>query len=150
MALKNFEKKQNTEETLQQLQKMMPNFIKRRWKNVTDDGDEMAWEEYFEYFLPVDEAARPKLELLQMAKLWRKRQEDTEWAGPVLADGAGEAADGGNPPSTLPPPLLAGEDLLRISTESTPPRRPAARAARRMSREGRILTRSFVKHHGRR
>ena len=56
---------------------MMPKRVKRRWKIVTDDGEETDWEEYLDFLFPEDEAARPNLKLLQMAKLWRKQREET-------------------------------------------------------------------------
>ena len=37
-AWKNFEEEHGTEETLQQVRKMMPKRVKRRRKIVTDDG----------------------------------------------------------------------------------------------------------------
>ena len=37
-----------------------------------------GWEEYFDYIFPEDEAAKPNLKLLAMAKLWRKQKEQTE------------------------------------------------------------------------
>ncbi|XP_043227706.1 crooked neck-like protein 1 [Amphibalanus amphitrite] len=88
-AWKNFEEEHGSEETLLQVQKMMPKRVKRRRKIVTDDGEETGWEEYFDYIFPEDEAARPNLKLLQMAKLWRKQQEDSD--APGTETGAGEA-----------------------------------------------------------
>ena len=43
---------------------MMPKRVKRRWKIVTDDGEETDWEEYLDFLFPEDEAARPNLKLL--------------------------------------------------------------------------------------
>ncbi|KAF0291869.1 Crooked neck-like protein 1 [Amphibalanus amphitrite] len=132
-AWKNFEEEHGSEETLLQVQKMMPKRVKRRRKIVTDDGEETGWEEYFDYIFPEDEAARPNLKLLQMAKLWRKQQEDgdapatetgpgetqteTETGGPgeeaegssPAGEGAGRSSPageeaGGTPPGTPPPP----------------------------------------------
>ena len=85
--------------------------------------EETGWEEYFDYIFPEDEAARPNLKLLQMAKLWRKQQQDPEPEASSDAAGAETAAagpaggaeettaaeEGGTPPGTPPPP--AGADL---------------------------------------
>ena len=44
---------------------------------MSDDGKETGWEEDFDYIFPEDEAARPNIKLLQMAKLRRKQREET-------------------------------------------------------------------------
>lgn len=36
---------------------------------------EAGWEEYFDYIFPEDEAAKPNLKLLAMAKMWKKKKE---------------------------------------------------------------------------
>merc|ERR1719270_29142 len=48
--------------------------MKRR-KIETEDGSDQGWEEYFDYIFPEDEAAKPNLKLLAMAKMWKKQKE---------------------------------------------------------------------------
>lgn len=72
--------------------------------------EETGWEEYFDYIFPEDEAARPNLKLLQMAKLWRKQQETTEkpdteadeGVGPSTSQAADVEEEGHTPPGTPP------------------------------------------------
>ena len=37
-----------------------------------------GWEEYYDYIFPDDEANMPNLKLLQMARLWKKNQQQME------------------------------------------------------------------------
>ena len=39
-----------------------------------EGGDDVGWEEYFDYIFPEDENARPNLKLLAMAKMWKKQK----------------------------------------------------------------------------
>ena len=41
----------------------------------TEDGSDQGWEEYFDYIFPEDEAAKPNLKLLAMAKMWKKNKD---------------------------------------------------------------------------
>lgn len=74
-AWKAFESEVGTEDSLAEVNNLMPNKVKRRRKVVTDDGVDAGWEEYYDYIFPEDEANKPNLKLLQMAKLWKQRQE---------------------------------------------------------------------------
>merc|ERR1711978_49621 len=80
-------------------------------KIETDDGSDQGWEEYFDYIFPEDEAAKPNLKLLAMAKMWKKQKEivpaeeaDTEKADdeveeriPIGDDGDSKDVDEENP-----------------------------------------------------
>merc|ERR1711920_816039 len=55
----------------------MPRRVKKRRKVETDDGSDGGWEEYFDYIFPEDEAAKPNLKLLAMAKMWKKNKDDS-------------------------------------------------------------------------
>lgn len=39
---------------------------------------EEGWEEFFDYIFPEDEATKPNLKLLEMAKAWKKQQQKVE------------------------------------------------------------------------
>ena len=52
--------------------------MKKRRKVQTEDGSDQGWEEYFDYIFPEDEAAKPNLKLLAMAKMWKKNKEQQE------------------------------------------------------------------------
>merc|ERR1712025_576150 len=55
---------------------LMPRRVKKRRKIETEDGSDAGWEEYFDYIFPEDEAAKPNLKLLAMAKMWKKNKDD--------------------------------------------------------------------------
>ena len=51
---------------------MMPKRVLQRRRIQTEDGSDAGWEEYFNYIFPEDEASKPNLKLLAMAKAWKK------------------------------------------------------------------------------
>merc|ERR1712059_72149 len=61
-----------------QVGELMPRRVKKRRKIETEDGSDQGWEEYFDYIFPEDEAAKPNLKLLAMAKMWKKKKETTD------------------------------------------------------------------------
>ena len=76
-AWREFEKESGNEKTKRVVDDLMPRRIKKRRKIQSEDGTDQGWEEYFDYIFPEDEAAKPNLKLLAMAKMWKK-QKDTE------------------------------------------------------------------------
>ena len=58
-----------------QVHQLLPRRVKKRRKVQTEDGSDQGWEEYFDYIFPEDEAAKPNLKLLAMAKMWKKQKE---------------------------------------------------------------------------
>lgn len=42
---------------------------------------EEGWEEFFDYIFPEDEATKPNLKLLEMAKAWKKQQQKVQEEG---------------------------------------------------------------------
>merc|ERR1719220_2359845 len=54
---------------------LLPRRVKKRRKVQGEDGSDQGWEEYFDYIFPEDEAAKPNLKLLAMAKLWKKNKD---------------------------------------------------------------------------
>jgi len=84
-AWSEFESEEGDEKSQAQVGDLMPRRVKKRRKIETEDGSDQGWEEYFDYIFPEDEAAKPNLKLLAMAKMWKKQKEvvpteDTEEA----------------------------------------------------------------------
>jgi len=75
-AWSDFESEEGDEKSQAQVADLMPRRVKKRRKIETEDGSDQGWEEYFDYIFPEDEAAKPNLKLLAMAKMWKK-QKDT-------------------------------------------------------------------------
>jgi crooked neck len=48
--------------------------------NILFQSDE-GWEEFFDYIFPEDEATKPNLKLLEMAKAWKRKKEKAEEEG---------------------------------------------------------------------
>lgn len=70
-----FESSYGDEKNQEAVVQQMPKKVKKRRKIVTEDGTEAGWEEYFDYIFPTDEAAKPHLKLLEIAKKWKKAQQ---------------------------------------------------------------------------
>ena len=60
--------------SMKNVDSLMPRRVKKRRKIQSEDGSDQGWEEYFEYIFPEDEADKPNLKLLAMAKMWKKNQ----------------------------------------------------------------------------
>lgn len=84
-----FEASHGDEQTQEAVTKQMPKKVKKRRKIVGEDGSEAGWEEYFDYIFPTDETAQPHLKLLEIAKKW-KRQQQQQTGGDQDAQGAEE------------------------------------------------------------
>ena len=54
----------------------MPRRVKKRRQLTTDTGADAGWEEYWDYIFPEEEAAKPNIKLLEMAKKWKQTKED--------------------------------------------------------------------------
>lgn len=74
-AWKEFEKEEGDDKSKKVVDDLMPRRVKKRRKIQSDDGIDQGWEEYFDYIFPEDEAAKPNLKLLAMAKMWKKQKE---------------------------------------------------------------------------
>ena len=73
-AWTDFESEDGDEKSQAQVADLMPRRVKKRRKIETEDGSDQGWEEYFDYIFPEDEAAKPNLKLLAMAKMWKKQK----------------------------------------------------------------------------
>ena len=101
---RDFEQENGGEEEKREVGGLMPRRIKRRRKIQTEDGSDGGWEEYFDYIFPEDEAAKPNLKLLAMAKMWKKQKavepaEDEDDGGERTAseNGNEESGEGEEP-----------------------------------------------------
>ena len=65
---------QGDEKSQEEVAQLLPRRVKKRRKIQTEDGSDQGWEEYFDYIFPEDEAAKPNLKLLAMAKMWKKQK----------------------------------------------------------------------------
>merc|ERR1712112_27067 len=74
-AWRDFEREDGDEKSQAEVHQLMPRRVKKRRKIETDDGSDQGWEEYFDYIFPEDEAAKPNLKLLAMAKMWKKNKD---------------------------------------------------------------------------
>ena len=79
MTFYTFILKESEDETpLRAVEKLMPRRVKKRRKIQSEDGTDQGWEEFFEYIFPEDEADKPNLKLLAMAKMWKKNKDVTQ------------------------------------------------------------------------
>merc|ERR1712130_726628 len=111
-AWSDFESEDGDEKSQSQVADLMPRRVKKRRKIETEDGSDQGWEEYFDYIFPEDEAAKPNLKLLAMAKMWKKNKEEGDATETdvetesrridVMADKQGEEEEEENPDADDP------------------------------------------------
>nr|CAG4640657.1 EOG090X01R1 [Eulimnadia texana] len=84
-AWRDFETEYGDDKSRSDVANLLPKRVKKRRRLQTEDGTEAGWEEYFDYIFPEDEASKPNLKLLAMAKAWKKQQgaEDTVQPEPM-------------------------------------------------------------------
>lgn len=82
-AWRQFEEDQDDPQYIENVEKQMPKKVKKRRKIQTEDGSDAGWEEYFDYIFPSDEVAQPHLKLLEMAKKWKKTQDNSDDSLPL-------------------------------------------------------------------
>lgn len=76
-AWRDFEKEAGDEESISEINKKMPRRVKKRRKIEVEEGEEGGWEEYWDYIFPDVEANSSNMKLLQMAKMWKKGQDES-------------------------------------------------------------------------
>nr|CAG4643749.1 EOG090X01R1 [Lepidurus arcticus] len=74
-AWRDFEGELGESDDQDNVARLMPKRVKKRRRIQTEDGSDAGWEEYFDYLFPEDEAMRPNLKLLAMAKAWKQQQD---------------------------------------------------------------------------
>lgn len=80
-AWRDFETQHGDNESLEKVMQKMPRRVKKRQRVQADDGSDEGWEEFFDYVFPEDEATKPNLKLLEMAKAWKRQKEKAEEQG---------------------------------------------------------------------
>jgi len=74
-----FEKAKGDDSLITKVEAKMPRRIKKKRMRVDDNGQELGWEEVFDYHFPDDnDAASSNLKLLDMAAKWKKEQAQEE------------------------------------------------------------------------
>merc|ERR1711979_143716 len=92
-AWADFESEEGDEKSQAMVAQLLPRRVKKRRKIQTDDGSDQGWEEYFDYIFPEDEAAKPNLKLLAMAKMWKKQKEAVATEDSGEREGEGEEVE---------------------------------------------------------
>jgi crooked neck len=76
-AWRAFEKVQGDDDSISLVESKMPRRIKKKRMRIDQNGQELGWEEVFDYHFPDDsDAAASNLKLLEMAAKWKKQQEE--------------------------------------------------------------------------
>jgi len=95
-AWRDFESEDGSEKDQAQVAELMPRRVKKRRKIEAEDGSDQGWEEYFDYIFPEDEAAKPNLKLLAMAKMWKKKKDVEPDDQEDQGEESGDVADASN------------------------------------------------------
>ncbi|PVU94335.1 hypothetical protein BB561_002632 [Smittium simulii] len=69
-AWRSFEVEFGDKDTLANVDKLMPNKVKKR--RALEDG---SWEEYFDFIFPDDQDQMPNIKLLEMARKWKQKMD---------------------------------------------------------------------------
>uniref|UniRef100_A0A7S3ER36 Suppressor of forked domain-containing protein n=1 Tax=Haptolina ericina TaxID=156174 RepID=A0A7S3ER36_9EUKA len=56
------------------VKKRMPIRLKKKRPLQSDDGQDLGWEEYYDYVYPEEQAKAPSLKILEMAHKWKKQK----------------------------------------------------------------------------
>jgi crooked neck len=88
--------------SLRAVEGRMPRRLKKRRMLTGDAGEEVGWEEYYDYRFPDDEQAPANLKILEMAQKWK------------LAAAAAASAGAGSSSSSA----ASGSDAAAASDES--------------------------------
>ncbi|KPM06266.1 crooked neck-like protein [Sarcoptes scabiei] len=73
-----FETQHGDEKSLVAVRKQLPKKVKKRRKIRTDDGNDVGWEEYFDYIFPNETENAVHLKFLEMAKKWKHDKQQQE------------------------------------------------------------------------
>jgi crooked neck len=73
------EQQKGDDASVASVEQKLPRRIKRKRMRKDDDGNDLGWEEYFDYQFPDDQgAASSNLKILEMAAKWKKQQEEED------------------------------------------------------------------------
>ena len=73
-AWKEMEVGTGDEDRLAVVTSKMPKRLKKKRPVRDDAGEEVGWEEYYDYTFPEEEAKAPSLKILEMAHKWKKQK----------------------------------------------------------------------------
>ena len=71
-----FEMTHGDENSQSEIRKKAPKLVKKKRQQPSNEGAAMEWEEYWEYVFPDEITKAPNLKLLEMAKRWKKGNEE--------------------------------------------------------------------------
>jgi len=75
-AWREMEKTKGDEASLKAVDAKMPKRIKKKRLVTGDGGEELGWEEYYDYAFPDDRTQPQSLKILQMAQKWKESQSE--------------------------------------------------------------------------
>jgi len=71
------QKQKGDSDNLSAVEKRLPRRVKRKRMRKDDDGNDLGWEEYFDYQFPDDDdQGASNLKILEMAAKWKRQHED--------------------------------------------------------------------------
>jgi crooked neck len=78
-AWRALEQEKGNATSVSDVESKLPRRIKRKRMRKDDDGNDLGWEEYFDYQFPDEQgAASSNLKILEMAAKWKKEQEESD------------------------------------------------------------------------
>jgi crooked neck len=73
------EQEKGDAESVAKVEKKLPRRIKRKRMRKDDNGNDLGWEEYFDYQFPDDDdQGAANLKILEMAAKWKRKQQDDD------------------------------------------------------------------------
>jgi crooked neck len=74
-AWRDFETQMGTEASLQRVVKLLPRRVKKRRLLKNEQGQEVGWEEFYDFIFPDEEAQSSALKMLERARAWKRKME---------------------------------------------------------------------------
>ncbi|KAJ2995929.1 Crooked neck-like protein 1 [Globomyces sp. JEL0801] len=71
-----FENTYGTPQSIQNVQDKMPKAVKKRKRMIDANGENIGWEEYFDYIFPEDDNDSSNLKLLALAHSWKQKMSE--------------------------------------------------------------------------
>ncbi len=68
------EKEKGDSKAVECVEGKLPRKIKKRRMVTGEDGQELGWEEYYDFIFPDDQAAPTNLKILEMAQKWKQQK----------------------------------------------------------------------------
>ena len=76
-AWRDLEQQKGDAESVVSVEKRLPRRVKRKRMRKDDDGNDLGWEEYFDYQFPDDDdQGASNLKILEMAAKWKRKHDD--------------------------------------------------------------------------